>query len=126
MQSFRRTQSLDRCDLVSIVHDSKVETRELAPAVHVHRACTALSVIAALLCAGQCQRLAEAIEQCCPRIDPDRMVRTVYAKGDRNGTVNSRHRRAPCYGLRRCLICGWTSRHQARSHSAAAGQPELS
>src|SRR5262249_32629390 len=110
MHGFRRTQSLDRRDLVSIVHDSKVETREHAPAVHVHGACTALSVIAALLGAGQCQRLAETIQQGGARIDPQRMVPAVDAKSDRNGPFNGRRRRR--------FFCGCGGHHAITSASS--------
>jgi hypothetical protein len=69
MQMFRLSDALDGRDLVYGVHHGKREARIHALPIHMHRAGSALPVIAALLRAGQVQVLSQTIQQRGPRID---------------------------------------------------------
>ena len=62
MQIFRLTNPFDRRDLVAFMHDREAETRIHPPAIDVHRAGTALSVVAAFFRSGQMQMFAQAVE----------------------------------------------------------------
>ena len=87
----------------------------------MHRACAALSMITAFFRSGQCYGFAETIQQCGPRVDSQRMVLTINAKGDRNCTFNGRH---SCVGRRRVRgrICGGVCREHTGSHCAGCPQ----
>jgi hypothetical protein len=69
MQMLRLADALDGRDLISGVHHGKREARIYALPVHMHRAGSALTVIASLLRAGQVQVLPQAIQQRGPRIE---------------------------------------------------------
>ena len=57
------TDTFDGCDLIVPMHDGERETGVDAATVYVDCACSALTVVAAFLGAGQRKVLAEAVEQ---------------------------------------------------------------
>jgi hypothetical protein len=59
------TYTFDRCDLVVPMHDGEGETGVDSATVNVNRACSALTMVAAFLGAGQRKVFAEAVEQSC-------------------------------------------------------------
>jgi hypothetical protein len=59
------TDTFDRCDLVVPMHDGEGKTGVDSATVDVDRACSALTVVAAFLGAGQRKVFAEAVEQSC-------------------------------------------------------------
>jgi hypothetical protein len=63
------TEALDSSDPVVLVHDGKREATVDAASVHMDGAGPALAVVAALLCAGQHQALAQRVEQRSTRIE---------------------------------------------------------
>jgi len=63
MEMIGLTNTFDRCDLVVPMHDGEGETGVDPATVNVDRACSALTVVAAFLGAGQRKVLAEAVEQ---------------------------------------------------------------
>ena len=69
MHFLRLPDALDRRDLIALVQSGERETRKLAPAVDVNRACAALAVIASFFRSGQMQMLAQTIEERRARID---------------------------------------------------------
>ena len=83
MQVFRLTNAFDRRDLVALMHRGKAKTRIHAPTIDVHRAGTALAMIASLLRSGQVQMFAETIEKSRARIDPKIIFLSVHT--ERNG-----------------------------------------
>ena len=87
-----------------VVHQGEGQARIHAAAVHVHRACAALAVVAALFGAGECDGLAEAVEQRRPRVDAELVVLAVDAQRDRDrtrdvGPVRTRGGHGPARGL---------------------------
>src|SRR5262249_27949846 len=84
MHCLRRTQTLDGCDLFSIVYDSEIEAGEHSPPVHVHGTGAALTMIATLFCSGERNHLTEAIQQGGPRINAYWVILAVDAQSDRN------------------------------------------
>src|SRR2546425_626259 len=62
-------ETFDGRDLMPLLHDRKCQTRVDAVSVDMYGARAALTVIAALFCAGQRQTFAERIEQGDPRLD---------------------------------------------------------
>ena len=73
----------DRRDLVTLVHRGEAKTGIHPPAIDVHRARTALAMIASLFRSSQMQMFAETIEKRRARIDPKIVLLTVYTQ--RNG-----------------------------------------
>src|SRR5207237_1095320 len=71
-------------DLFALVHGGEAKTRIHAPTIDVHRARTALTVIASLFGAGQMQMFTQTIEQSGARIDPQIMLLAVHTKCDRD------------------------------------------
>jgi hypothetical protein len=63
MQRAIGCKSLDRCDVSAILHDGERQTRIDPSSFNQDRACTALTVIAALLRSSQLQAFAKRIEQ---------------------------------------------------------------
>src|SRR3954471_12767157 len=56
-------QPFNRRDAAALLHDRKRQARIDAPSVRDHSARTALSLVAAFLCAGELEVLAKGIEQ---------------------------------------------------------------
>ena len=69
----RTTNPFNRGDRMVLNTGRKSEARQHAPTVDQHRAGAALSMVAALLGAGQPQVLAQCIEQSRARIERDTM-----------------------------------------------------
>ena len=67
MQRSSLRQPLDRRDLSAVLHDRERQAGIDPPTVDQHRAGAALPVVAALLCSGQAETIAERVEQRCPR-----------------------------------------------------------
>ena len=63
VQRVRRAEAFDRDDVVALVHDGERETRVDPASVDQHGARAALTVVAALLGAGQMQVLSQRVEQ---------------------------------------------------------------
>lgn len=68
MKLVRGAEPLNRCDLVALMLDCKAKAGIDAFAINKDGACTALAVVASLLCAGKFQMLPQCIEKCCPGI----------------------------------------------------------
>ena len=73
-------EALYGLDRFTVGHDRQRQAGEDRFAVYVHRASTALPVIASLLRAGKPDVLAQGIEQCCARIHSEAMRLVVHAK----------------------------------------------
>ena len=84
MQRVGRAEALNGCDLFPVVHHGQAKARIHAPAVHMHRTCAALPVVAALLRSGESNGLTEAIQQRRPRIDAKLVVLAVDVQRDRD------------------------------------------
>src|SRR2546430_17456573 len=84
MHFFRLTDAFDGRDLIALVQSGESETRKLALAINVHRARTALPVIASLLRSSQVQMLAQAIEKSRARIDSQIVRFSVNREGNRD------------------------------------------
>jgi hypothetical protein len=69
MRLLRSTEPLDGSDAVAVVHDCKCQTGIDPATADDHRAGAALAVIAAFLCPGQPQALAQSVEQRGPRVE---------------------------------------------------------
>jgi len=78
MQVVWRAQAFNCRDLIDRVHDREREARVHPLTVYMHSAGTALSVIAALLGAGEVQILAETVEQRRARIEIHRVLLSIY------------------------------------------------
>ena len=65
-------------------------SRRAPSAIHVHRARATLAVVAALLCTGEDDALANAIEQCGSRIDAKLAVHAIDAQDDRDRSLDIR------------------------------------
>jgi hypothetical protein len=55
-------EPLDSCDMSAVLHDRESKTGVDPPTLDQDRACAALPVIAALLCSGQTETIAERIQ----------------------------------------------------------------
>jgi hypothetical protein len=82
---FRRAETFDGGDLVAVVHHGQAQAGVDAPAVDMDRARPALTVVAALLRAGQVKVLAQGVQQGRARIEPQVMANTVHLQADRHG-----------------------------------------
>ncbi|EAU69311.1 hypothetical protein STIAU_8041 [Stigmatella aurantiaca DW4/3-1] len=127
-------QALHRLDLRALLHDGERQAAQLAPAIHEHRAGTALAVITALLGSGEPHALAQGIQQAGAGVHLQHLGLAVDLKGDlhlrgngeaigplgRGGGVTARFQQqgashrgsgdefppgAAIEGIR-CLICG--------------------
>ena len=83
MHFFRLTNAFDGRDLIALVQSGEGETRKLAPAVNVHRASTALAMVASFFRAGQMQMFAQTIEKSGARIDSQIVFLAIDTKCDR-------------------------------------------
>ena len=90
MQCARRAQALDGGDFFAVVHQRQAEARVHAPAIDMHRAGAALTVIAAFLCAGEGDGLANTIQQRRARIDSKVVVFAVNPQRDWDSSLNRR------------------------------------
>jgi methyl coenzyme M reductase subunit C len=81
MQMLGLSDTLDSRNLVCRMHHGEREARVHTLSVHVHRAGSALPVIAALLRAGQVQVLPQTIQQRRPRIDAKDATLPVHPQG---------------------------------------------
>src|SRR5580700_2723866 len=70
-------QAFDRRDPLAFLHRRKRHTRQDTPAIDVHGACAALSAIACLFGAGECQIIAQRIEERGTRLDGHRAGLTI-------------------------------------------------
>jgi hypothetical protein len=78
---------------MSTVHDGEAEARVHAPAIDVHRAGTALTVVASLLGAGQDNAFAQAVQQSGSRVETEAVLVAVDAQRERNGALDVGRRR---------------------------------
>jgi hypothetical protein len=72
------------------MHQGEAETGIYAPAVHMHSAGAALTMIATFLRAGESNGLANAIQQCCARINSKLVVFAVNPQRDWDSSMNIR------------------------------------
>jgi hypothetical protein len=87
MQIFRLADPLKRRDFIALVHGGEAETGIHPPPIDVHRACTALAVIASLFRSGQMQVLSQAIQERGAGIYPQVVLLAVDTKCDRDGIL---------------------------------------
>src|SRR5687768_12156810 len=73
VEGARRTEALDRRDLVPVARQGERQARVHAPTVDVYGAGTALPVVTALLGAGEGDGLADAVEERGARVDAERV-----------------------------------------------------
>ena len=78
--------AFDRCDLVGAMHHGEGEARVNAAAVDVDRTGSALTMVAALLGAGQVEVFAETIEKSSARVKAERMGLAVDLESQGYGT----------------------------------------
>jgi hypothetical protein len=64
------TETLDRGDLIAVVHHGQAQAGVDAPAVDMDRARPALTVVAALLGSGQVKVLAQGVQERRAGIEP--------------------------------------------------------
>jgi hypothetical protein len=69
MQGAGLSDPFYRGDLIALVHHGKAEAGVHPPAIDVHGASTALTVITPLLGARQENVFTQAVQQCGPRVD---------------------------------------------------------
>jgi hypothetical protein len=84
VQIFRLADALYSRDLFAFVHGGETEAGIYAPPVDVHRAGTALTMIASLFRTGQMQMLSQTIEKSRARVDPQIVLLAVNTKRYRN------------------------------------------
>src|ERR1700722_3983898 len=82
MKMIGLTNTFDRCDLVVPMHNGEGETGVDTATVNVDRACSALTVVAAFLGAGQRKVLAEAVEQSCTGVKLESVGMPVHPEID--------------------------------------------
>src|SRR4029078_10141626 len=63
VQHITARDALNGGNALSVVHDRQSQTRIDPPAIEQHGACATCTLIAALLCPGQLQMLAQSVEQ---------------------------------------------------------------
>ena len=76
-----RAESFDRRDAASVVHDCQRQARIDAASIDDHRACTALTVIAALLGSREMQVFTQRVEQRRSRIELEVVGLAVHVEG---------------------------------------------
>jgi hypothetical protein len=79
MQVFRCAETFDCRDLCPVVQQGQAKARVYPPAIHVHRASAALSVVTALLSSGESKGLAQTVKQSRSRIDTNPIFLSVNA-----------------------------------------------
>ena len=94
-------EALDRGDLRAIVHDGKGQARIDAPPVDENGAGAALALIAAFLCPGQVEMLAQQIKQRRARIEHQCMKSAVDGQAHRNHLRRCQAGRRLRFGARR-------------------------
>src|SRR5215213_6522206 len=77
-------QSFDRRDARAIFHHRQCQTCEDPPAIDQYGASAALTLVAALLGAGQVEMIAQCVEKGRPRVEIERMRYTVHGQIDRH------------------------------------------
>ncbi|GJE44725.1 hypothetical protein AEGHOMDF_3915 [Methylobacterium soli] len=82
MQVVRLAEPLDGGDLRALMHHGERQAGIDAPPVHDHRAGPALTVVAALLRAGQVQVLARGVEERGAGVEFEFAARAVHREGD--------------------------------------------
>jgi len=87
MQRVGRAEALDGGDRLAVVHHREAQTGIDPPAVHVHGARAALSVVAALFRAGEGDGLAQAVEQRRAWVHAKPVLLAVDAKHERHGAA---------------------------------------
>src|SRR5688500_4994290 len=86
MQLARCTETFNGHDLVSVMHQSKAEARVHAPAIHMNRTGSTLTVVTALFGTGEMNNFSEAIEEGRSRINAKLMLFSIDAQNQRQGT----------------------------------------
>jgi hypothetical protein len=125
MQILRLANSLHRCDVIPLVPRGQAKTGIHAPAIDVHGARAALTMIAPLLRPGQMKMFAQTIKQAGAGIEAKVVLLPVDKKRDRNGVfrLGYWHLSFPGILTNRASNCpgrGQQSCHaQARQESAA-------
>src|SRR5437016_3162557 len=128
MHCFRRSQSFNSRDLFSVVHQREVEARKHPPAVHMHGAGAALSVIATFLGSGERHCFANAIKQSGPRIDAKLVVLAVNAQRNGDSALDvwpSTGRIGVALHGSVFRKCWYVSRNQACCHTTSRGQKKI-
>src|SRR6185295_11781240 len=120
MQCVRRTETLDRRDLIAIVHEGEVEAREHALTVDMDRTRAALPMIATFLGAGEHNRFANAIQQRCAWINIQFVILAIDAQRDWHRTLD--HGPADFAFVRwfATRLCRQIRRYHTRCRSGAA------
>ncbi|MNC56695.1 hypothetical protein D3C75_1063120 [compost metagenome] len=115
VQPVWRAEAFDGGDLRALVHHRQRQAGIDAPAVHQHRAGTALAVVAALLAAGQVQVLTQGVEQGDAGVQPQRSRCSVHLE------VHLHQFRCPCT----CPVRLRRSDHGRQGHGGGRSRAQL-